>query len=91
MRAYIQQAYDVLKNDADIQLHHLRLAVPNGTRKDQALWIQANTKPALRGLVFALLDAKDIEDGLWRLVLKGLDDGKQDGLLSRPNLGSDIR
>lgn len=37
-----------------------------GTRKDQALWIVENIEPDHRGLVFALLDGKNIEQAIWR-------------------------
>jgi RNA ligase len=75
IRAAVQAQFDSLKSDANCHLYKLHIAVgEDAARKDKALWIQANVTPALRGLVFALLDAKDIEDGLWRLVLKGLED-----------------
>lgn len=37
-------------------------------RKAQALWIQKNVKPMYRGLVFSLLDGKDITDSIWRML-----------------------
>jgi RNA ligase len=37
-----------------------------GTRKDQALWIAANVPADDRGLVFGLLDGKDISDSIWK-------------------------
>lgn len=39
---------------------------PLETRKDQALWINKNVKSQFRGLVFALLDGKDIGPAIWR-------------------------
>lgn len=42
--------------------------LPDDTRKEQALWIQRNVKPEFRGLVFGLLDGKDVSDSIWRLV-----------------------
>jgi RNA ligase len=38
------------------------------TRKDQALWIQRNVVATDRGLVFGLLDGKDITDSIWRML-----------------------
>lgn len=38
------------------------------TRKDQAIWIQENVRADIRGLVFGLLDAKDITDSIWRML-----------------------
>jgi len=37
-------------------------------RKDQALYIQANVEPEIRGLVFSLLDGRDISDAIWRMI-----------------------
>lgn len=38
------------------------------TRKDQALWIQEKVPADYRGLVFSLLDGKDISDAIWRMI-----------------------
>lgn len=38
------------------------------TRKAQALFITREVAPELRGLVFSLLDGKDIADAAWRMV-----------------------
>ncbi len=40
----------------------------DGSRKDSALWINANVPARTRGLVFGLLDGKDITDAIWRLL-----------------------
>lgn len=37
-------------------------------RKEQAGWIKSNVPADRRGLVFALLDGKDITDPIWRLL-----------------------
>ena len=39
---------------------------PLESRKDKALWINKNLKSQFRGLVFALLDGKDIGPAIWR-------------------------
>lgn len=39
---------------------------PLESRKDKALWINKNVKSQFRGLVFALLDGKDIGPAIWR-------------------------
>jgi len=75
IRAAVQCQFDKLKADAHANLFAMHCLVgEHAARKDQALWIQANVAPEKRGLVFALLDTKDIEDGLWRLVEKGLNE-----------------
>lgn len=38
------------------------------SRKEQALWIQKYVKPEYRGLVFSLLDGRDISDAIWRML-----------------------
>lgn len=41
----------------------------NETRKDQALWIKRSIhNSSYHGLVFGLLDGKDISDSIWRLL-----------------------
>lgn len=70
IRAAVQLKFDQLNAEVAARLFALHSAVgEQATRKDKALWIQAHIKPELRGLVFARLDQKDIEEGLWRLVI----------------------
>lgn len=39
------------------------------TRKEQAIWIQQEVQPSyMQGLVFSLLDGKDISDAVWRMI-----------------------
>jgi RNA ligase len=38
------------------------------SRKDQAFHLKQNVKPELHGLVFSLLDGKDISDSIWRTL-----------------------
>jgi RNA ligase len=40
----------------------------DANRKDKALWIQKWVIPEIRGLVFGLLDGKDISDSIWRML-----------------------
>lgn len=42
--------------------------VEGETRKDKAMWIQENVRPEFRGLVFSLLDGKDIRDSIYRMI-----------------------
>jgi hypothetical protein len=42
----------------------------NQPRKKYAEWIIDNVPNAETGFVFALLDGKDIEDKVWKLVLE---------------------
>jgi len=75
IRAAVQARFDSLKSDANCNLYKMHIAIgEDATRKDQALWIQVNIAPEKRGLVFALLDGKDIEQGIWKLILKELDE-----------------
>lgn len=38
------------------------------TRKEQAMWIQKYVASDKRGLVFSLLDGRDIQDAVWKMV-----------------------
>lgn len=38
------------------------------TRKEQALWINANVAPDYRGMVFSLLDGRDISNAIWKKI-----------------------
>lgn len=44
------------------------LGVPSGERKEQAIWIQKNVLPEFRGLVFSLLDGKDIRGSIYKMI-----------------------
>ena len=49
--------------------HHFNLEqTGHDTRKEQALWIQENVEPQYRGLVFSVLDGRDISDSVWKMV-----------------------
>jgi RNA ligase len=82
-KTYVEQLPDELFALADewrfqlqdrfIEIHtqaHLDLMQTPVTtgRKDSALWINANVPARTRGLVFGLLDGKDISDAIWRLL-----------------------
>lgn len=72
IRAYVQNMHDKLRIEAE----DIAARIPEGDRKTQALWIQANTPNALTGVVFALLDKKSIADKLWKMVLEKVKDEK---------------
>lgn len=38
------------------------------TRKEQALYIQSRVEPQFRGLVFSLLDGRDIAPAIWKML-----------------------
>lgn len=62
---------DALKQEAQahenaVREWHSRLE--GETRKDQALWINANVPPQYRGLVFSLLDDKSLEPAITKMV-----------------------
>lgn len=61
--------FDALEVEAGDMLIDMRNAAGwIATRKDQALWIQRNVRPKIRGLVFSLLDGKDLAPAIWRMV-----------------------
>ena len=69
VRAYVQGIHDRILTSAHNNLNRLIEALGQGVaRKEQALWIQKHVANAEIGFVFALLDGKDIEDKIWRLV-----------------------
>jgi len=68
IRAYVQTMFDETRNKVEA----FHLAVPQGTRKDQAMWITGCVERELQGLVFAKLDNKDITESLWRVVINTL-------------------
>jgi RNA ligase len=72
IRAYVQGMHDKLR----IQAESIAARIPEGDRKTQALWIQANTPNELTGIVFGLLDKKSINDKIWKIVLEKVKDEK---------------
>jgi RNA ligase len=72
IRAYVQQMHDQLRIEAE----DIAARIPEGDRKTQALWIQANTPNALTGVVFGLLDKKSMGDKIWKIVLDKVKDEK---------------
>ena len=65
IRAGVQNKYDELR----IALENIYNIIPQGvSRKEQALWIQANAPKESWGLLFNMLDSKDTSTGLWRLT-----------------------
>lgn len=77
IRAYVQGLHNRIKHEAEdcrnLMLEKLGMLCP---RKEYALYIQANVPNELTGFVFALLDGKEIEDKIWRLVLEKVKDEK---------------
>ena len=72
IRAHVQMMHDKLRIEAE----DIAARVPQGDRKTKALWIQANTPNALTGVVFGLIDSKDMNDKLWKIVLEKVKDEK---------------
>jgi len=73
IRAYVQNMYDAMR----IQAEDIVAKIPAvEDRKTKALWIQANTPNFLTGVVFGLMDQKDMTDKFWRLVLEKVKDEK---------------
>lgn len=68
----LREQFVSLYNQAEIQYKIVsRMQSVGGepySRKAQAGYIIGNLKPELRGLVFSLLDGRDITDAIWRLL-----------------------
>lgn len=75
IRALVQGMYDKIFTDAHANLNRmLELQGENTPRKQQALWVQENVDNMESGFVFALLDDKEIEDKIWKLVTERIKD-----------------
>lgn len=75
MRAYVQGMYNNFLTAAYARLNRLYDEVgENSPRKEMATWIIENVPTIETGFVFALLDDKDIEDKVWRLVIEKVKD-----------------
>ncbi len=75
VRAHVQGMYDRIFTDAYENLNRIECELgANALRKTQALWIQKNVANAECGFVFALLDDKDIENNIWKLVMQQVKD-----------------
>jgi len=72
IRAHVQTMHDALR----IKAEDIAARIPSGDRKTKALWIQANTPNELTGVVFGLLDQKDMSDKLWKIVIEKVKDEK---------------
>jgi RNA ligase len=71
IRAYVQSVYNEIYNHAHINHNAVMKQIGvNQPRKKYAEWIIDNVPNAETGFVFALLDGKDIEDKVWKLVLE---------------------
>jgi len=75
VRAHVQGMYDNLYARAYGSLNTMKHVVgENQPRKAYALWVQEYVENTECGFVFALLDNKDIEDKIWKLVLQQVKD-----------------
>lgn len=72
IRAYVQDMHNRIR----IETEDIVARIPEGDRKTKALWIQANTPNHLTGVVFGLMDNKDMGDKFWKLVLEKVKDEK---------------
>lgn len=54
------------------EVERLFTLVPEGTKKDKALWVQTNVPRFLQGQVFAKINGKDISYKMWNIVLENL-------------------
>ena len=71
IRAHVQGIYNEINTEV---CGHYRTMTdslgPLAARKDCAVWIQTNVPKELTGFVFGMMDEKDIDDSLWRMVLE---------------------
>lgn len=75
VRAHVQGMFNCILTDTHENLRRLYEEVgANQSRKVYAEWIITNVPNAETGFVFALLDGKDIEDKVWKLVLEKVRD-----------------
>lgn len=81
IRAAVQNKFDEIMIYGGERLRKMNEEIgENANRKAQALWIQANVKNELTGVVFGMLDDKDVKDGVWRIVQEQL---KEEDTLSK--------
>lgn len=65
--AIVKLRADLIKTTAkNFHLDVLRCVHPSATRKDYALWIQANVQKEYQSMVFQLLSNKDITELVWK-------------------------
>jgi hypothetical protein len=73
IRAHVQGMHSGILTEASEGYRELTATVGIGSaRKTQAAWIIENVRKELTGLVFGLLDGKDIDDNIWRMVLENV-------------------
>ena len=63
----LREEFSKVHVEATVQAYTLENA-HLASRKEQAFWIRENVGVAERGLVFSLLDGKDITDSIWRML-----------------------
>lgn len=70
VRAHVQGLHSQILTDAGERYRNLLEAVgDNASRKTQAAWVMGNVPNDLTGLIFGLLDDKDIHDNIWKMVV----------------------
>lgn len=75
VRAHVQGMYNEIFTRAHENLNEMLTRLgKHANRKVYAEWIQLYVHNAETGFVFALLDDKDIEDKIWKLVLQKVKD-----------------
>lgn len=73
IRAAVQNKFDEIMIYGGERLRKMNEDLgENASRKARALWIQANVRNEITGVVFGMLDDKDVKDGVWRIVQEQL-------------------
>jgi RNA ligase len=76
--AELLRKHAAIKQEARDWLRKLSTATPtSAVRKDHALWVIQNIEnPAMRGLVFLLLDGQSLDEKVW-VMIEPRGDGKE--------------
>jgi hypothetical protein len=70
VKSWVSRLKSDFKNQSETILKYYVQLIDNNfkTRKEQAEWIMNTLKPEYQGLVFSLLDKRDISDKVWGLI-----------------------
>jgi RNA ligase len=78
VRAHVQGLHNEILTTAGEQYRGLLEAVGgDAPRKDQAMWVTENVPREFTGLVFGMLDEKELDDGIWKMVLTKVRDAEK--------------
>lgn len=68
----LMDEFEAAWSEASGRTHELRLfhnqVIGGRPRRELAEWVKREVRPEIRGLVFGMLDHKDISDSIWRML-----------------------